>query len=91
MGDTDEYRRRSSDRFLNADRMLQTMGGVLLAIVAALTWRSFEKIDAHEGRIIRVEERTEESKKEQAEIKGWLQKLSDKVDRIGEAVGAKKP
>lgn len=91
MSDTDDTpRRRSTDKTISTDKVLQIVGGVLLLGGAGLISRCFDRLESHEGRIIRVETQSDESKKEQAEIKAWIQKLGEKIDRIGEAVGARK-
>lgn len=92
MGDDDlPQRRRSNDRFVSVDRGLQTVGGILLSICAALTWRSFNRIDEHEGRIIRVEEKIDTTKADIGKIDARLEKIDQRMERIAEAVGAKKP
>ncbi len=92
MFDTEEspQRRRATDKGISTDKVLQVVGGVLLLVGGFLLSRSFDKLDSHEGRIIRIETTSDETKKEQAEIKSWIQKLGEKIDRISEAVGARK-
>jgi hypothetical protein len=92
VGESDtDLRRRASDKYVPAQLVLQVFGALLLMIVAALTWDTYKKVDGHEGRIIRVEEQTATATKQTGEFKDDMRRLNDKIDRIAEAVGAKKP
>jgi len=63
---------------------------------------ALSRVDGHEGRLIRVEEKQVNSDKNQEAFKDdmrraaeraelEMRRLNEKVDRISEAVGAKKP
>lgn len=77
-GDSGE-RRRVSDP-ITIDRALQTVGGVLLIICASLCAWAWNRIEGHEGRIIRIETQVDgigatlkEIKDDTREIKGKLE------------------
>lgn len=45
----------TAQRAINLDRLLQTIGGILLAICSAITWKTLNRVDEHEVRIVRQE------------------------------------
>ena len=87
MSDTAEFKRN----FMTTDRLLQTVGGLLLLVTSGISWRLYDRVDNHEGRLIRVEERAENAATSAKEMKDDIRIIKDELKSIAVAVGAKKP
>lgn len=87
MSETAEIKRN----FMTTDRLLQTVGGLLLLITSGISWRLYDRVDNHEGRLIRVEERADNAAAAAREMKDDIKAIKGKLDDIAIAVGAKRP
>jgi len=67
---------------MSTDRMLQTVGGVLLAIIGFLCAYCFYQIQGHESRLTKVETRQDGSESTLKEVKDMIKDLNSKIDRL---------
>ncbi len=93
-------RRANDDRVPNwfAKLVIACMGSIALGIGswALYSVKQLEKNDAvkeqrlneHDNQIKEMKATTD---KEISEIKSWMQRIGEKLDRVSEAVGARKP
>ena len=66
---------------MTIDRALQTAGGILVLMVAALCAWAWNRIEAHEGRIIRIETQVDGVGESLKEIKGDLKDIKARLEK----------
>ncbi|MFA7279116.1 MAG: hypothetical protein WC100_03380 [Sterolibacterium sp.] len=100
--DSGERNAAKKAEFLTIDRVLQTVGGILLAIIGHMTWGIQDKVERHDREIVEMRAKADADKqaadkfeiqvqRNSDELRSELRRMSEKIDRISEAVGAKRP
>lgn len=76
---------------ITSDMLLKTLGAVLLAICGYFLRSAWERIDNHEGRLVRTETRMDATSQSLDEVKGSLKEVNAKLDRIIESNARRNP
>ena len=72
-----------SDKPITADRVLQTVGGLILTICLGLAGWALNTTQAHEGRIIRLETEVAGSKELLREIRTDIKEIKADLSKKG--------
>ena len=78
---SDSGERRKVGEPITIDRALQTVGGLLLIVSTALCGWAWTRIEAHEGRIIRIETQVDGIGASLKEIKDDLKEIKTRLEK----------